>query len=312
MFIKILLHKYNFSFTHLCIAYFLQYYTVHIFSSELTLMLLYFNMSLNETNVSSIKNESVYLGNSSNFRTHCLYIVFGSTAFFANFTICFVLLRNVKFLKTSAFLAGYAFSETFLGVAHVVVGSLRLHNVMTGTRIQIHPVHCMYRWTALNVTTSQVQSTMLILIGLERLLAAVFFNWYYKKWTSRKAWILTCLAYAYCLGSTAIIWIIVSNYCEDYKISSDCSSLSVLGNVYSIYERSLVVISGIWVSGVTLFALIVMVRKRSRSHLNDTKLKRFEQKQLRVTISMTGMACVDFVLVVIPGSLTHWRYFFQP
>lgn len=266
-------------------------------------------LNLEEINISLTHNESSCFRKSSHLNTHILYIVFGSTACFANFIICIILLKNRKFLRKSAFMAGYAFSETFLGVAHVVVGALRLQYHFMDIRVRVHPLYCMYRSTTLIVITSQLGSTMLILIGVERLLAAVFFKWYYNNWTPIKAWTITCLAYVACLASAVVCWLIVLNYSEDYKISLDCSSLSVSGNVYSIYQRSLVVFSGIWVSGATLFSLILMLRKRSRSQLNDIKLKKFENKQLRMTISMTVLACVEFMFVVIPGSMLSLAIF---
>lgn len=255
----------------------------------------------------ALENDTVH----SNFTTEAtltiqyLYVVFGSVAFLANATICFVLLKNIKFFKKSAFIGGLALAETIFGAGHVVAGLFRIYYINTNSiYLLVHPLYCMNRVTIIFVLTIQLGSTMLLLIGGERLIATLLFDWYYKMWTNKKAWILTIAVYLVDIGITGICWLAVYYHSENQKISIECLATSVTGDIYSFYQGGLIVICGIWVSSTTMFSLVSFMKKRlSTIDSTNLKLKKFIQKQWHITISMTCVACADVTLILIPGSL---------
>lgn len=261
------------------------------------------------TNMSLINDSSYFTEEIPTLTVQYLFIIFGSTAFLGNVTICFVLLRNIRFLKKSAFIGGFALAETVFGLGHAAAGGLRLYYLNENTiHLLVHLLYCMNRMTIFFVLTIQVGSMMMILIGAERLLATLFFDWYYKTWSNTKAWSLTCSVYLFCITSTVLCWVMVYNYPESRKITMHCLSSLVSGNSYSTYQGVLVVGSGIWISGATIYSLISFMKKKSVAQSN-MKLKQFIQKQWHITTSMTCLACVDLVLVVIPGSLLSLAIF---
>lgn len=72
-------------------------------------------------------------GNSTNnsiywdlYKIQYMYIGFAALAIFANSIILIVLLRNLAYLKKSAFLAGLAVGDMTLGIGVLVAGTLRI------------------------------------------------------------------------------------------------------------------------------------------------------------------------------------------
>lgn len=244
----------------------------------------------NTTSMSNISNEVNYVG-------------FGVLAIVANVIVIFVLLRNITFLKKSAFIFGLAVADLINGLALFITGIKRIQYVYTETsKMSVHPFTCLQSVTSLWLIGVQLPTAVMALIGAERLIAVAFFMWYYKKWTNVLAWCLTGMVYVLCAFSLTTIWSITYNLPDRTKTSVNCITPSVVGPVYSSYNYGLAIVNGTVAILASATALILFLSKKNKLQTGEGfQIRRHVKKQWQLTTSMTCIAVVDFCCVVIPN-----------
>lgn len=252
--------------------------------------------------------------NTFNLTFFHLYIIFGSCALVANFVIVFTLVSNIVLLRKSSFICGLAVGDIIKAIALIIIGVTRTE--VTRLNIANVVVSRMYCWKTIGIIVmlgNQIPAVIVLLIGLERFIAVVLFNWYYSNWNDLKAWMSTC--FAYCLAFVSVIssGIIIYTSKENITVTKICYQPTVLGPIYSSYNYGLPVVCGTMSILFTLYSLVAFILKRQKIKTggNNTgnKLKLI-RKQLQITITMTCIAFFDFTMVVIPFSIMIMTSFF--
>lgn len=193
------------------------------------------------------------------------YVGLGTAVLITNAIICLVLFRNKEFFKRSAFIAGLSTADLILGSGIVMAGVMRIRYLKASmSNFPVHPLYCLQRFTTILMTSYLLESAMLFLIGCERFVAVAFFTWYYNKWSNRKAWFFTALAYLACAVCIGSMWIAVANVPANVTTPIYCSSQYVVGDGYSFFTFGSCILSGSWAIGSTLFALLSFLKKKNK------------------------------------------------
>lgn len=248
------------------------------------------------------------------FSTPIQYISFGSVAVIANCMVIFILLRNKKFFQKSAFISGLALGDLLDGLALVVNGTMRILQGLNGTSsLLVHPSYCMITVVQpIFILGNQIPGVMFFLVGAERFLAICYFDWYYRKWSNKFAWMLTACAYIFSICSVAAAFIVAFSFDSTFKIAIACFTQSATGPVYSVYNYSVSIIGGMVAVVTTLTAMIVFTHRKAvviRSSNVSTTIKSHVKKQWHITRMALCLAVVDFCLLVIPNilvALSSW------
>lgn len=251
------------------------------------------------------------------YQTHYNYITFGVVALVANLAVALVLLYDKEFLKKSALMSGLCLADILNGCSLIVAGSLRLGYVKEGTlSLPVHPFICMIRITILWTAAGELPALMMLLIGGERALAIIFFQWYYFSWTNRLAWTLTGVAYLYCCCTITTLSIVTYLLPNTTTTPQQCISTFVIGPSYTWYDYLLAILCGTVAIISTMISLLAFNAKRRKfknnSQSNDSNMKSFLTKQWNLTISMSLVSFFDFTLVVIPNVLKLVASFYPP
>lgn len=250
-------------------------------------------------------NETFSISAVANLTVQYMYIGFAAFVLLSNAVIGTTFMRNIHLFKKSAFNIGLAVGDIILGLGTITAGIIRMSLLWTNTKdVPVHPSYCLETYTTLLMIGTQLPATMIFLISTERILAVVCFDWYYKKWSSRKAWLVVTLGFAYCTVSIATSWFVVYNFPANITTPLLCTTSVVVGPVYATYHFYIAVFAGVWAIIATVFSLLTFINKRKKFQANaNDNLKRFIQKQWQMTLSTTCIALFDFMLVVIPNIL---------
>lgn len=243
-----------------------------------------------------------------------LYIGFAIPAIVSNSLILFILLRNVAYLKKSAFMTGLAVADTTLGIAVIVAGTLRVSFLEEHVYdLLIEPSYCLKHITTMLLIGVQLPAFMMFLIGSERIAAVVWFDWYYHFWSNKKSWMLTSVAYLFCTMSIAVAWMIVYSYPDSVRSPHHCTTPTVVGSLYASYNFGLACTCGVWAFVVTLLSLLRFIKTKAnllKKSGANFDLNKFIKKEYQIAWSMACLASVDFLLVVVPNILTSIGAYF--
>lgn len=232
------------------------------------------------------------------------YIGCGTAAILNNLIIIFVLIRNKPLLHKSAFIVALATGDLCSGIATLVTGIVRIRYTVAGVaKKQVHLFTCLKGHASLWLIGIQIPSVMVFLIGCERVVAVQYFYWYYKRWTNKMGWILSGIVYVYVGMSYCILWVINYNLPSTATTTIFCYATYVFGRGYGSYNYGFGIICGCTSVVTTVVALVNLTSKRKlfgRSPQN-VNLQKFIGRQWRQTISMTCIAILDFILIVLPN-----------
>lgn len=241
----------------------------------------------------------------SNLTAQYLYIGFAVAVLLANVTIGLVLAQNKEFFKKSALLIALAFGDSMLGIGTVIAGVLRLGYLQGSTLVfDVHPSYCLKTFTTLLIVGVQLPSVMILLMSCERVVAIVFFSWYYQNWNTRKAWYLVAAGVFFCTISISMSWVVVYSLPENATTQINCGTAAAVGPTYASYHFYLGACCGVLSTCITLFSLIVFINKRKRFQISaNDRLKKHIKREWQITIATTVIACLDLCLVVVPNIL---------
>lgn len=246
---------------------------------------------------------------------HYTYIGCGLSAVVANIVVVVVIFRSKLLLRKSAFAVGLSFGDIINGLALLITGFKRIQFVKQGIySALVHPIECLKGFTTLWLIGTQIPVVMMLVIGMERVMAVAFFTWYYKRWSNKIAWILTCVVYVYVCGSIGTIWMIISNLPENSTATRTCGTPTVIGYGYSMYNYGLAIVCGCIAITTTIVSLVITLKEKRRLQIvqqNNINMQRFFNKQWPITTSMACIAIFDFFMVVIPNVLLLMINFVQ-
>lgn len=234
------------------------------------------------------------------------YIVFGTPAVIANLAIFVILLSDKKLLAKSAMIAGLAGGNLFNGLHAFGYGVYRVPLLLTG---QIDSPANNWACMASLMPTflllgHSIPSCMQLVIGLERMVAVVAFNWYRMRWSSKKSWYTVLVVYLLLIcGWGGPAW--YQNFHEYRLVSKECSSGVILGVDMTNRLFFFVVMTGI-VGMLCVFTAVSVGRWRySKAASSASRDSDFAQmkKQLRVSRMMLIIALFEFLFVIFPNIL---------
>lgn len=231
------------------------------------------------------------------------HIGFGLTAVVTNCLIILILFLNPNLLKKSAFVFTLAVGDGIEGLALALSGFARVNRNADGTLyLKVHPTYCMQSYITLFLIGVQLPAIMFVLIGGERFTAVYYFDWYYKHWSNRLAWLCCCIVALFVAASVFVGWLVTYTTQDDVQIAITCSIGDAIDDVYSVYNYMLAIIGGI-LAAIASIAAIIMFSKRKQQMLVDarnTNLALHIKRQLHVTRVLLCTTIADFVLTVIP------------
>lgn len=236
-----------------------------------------------------------------------VYIACGAAAALANIIVVFVLFRNKQLFIKSSFIAGLSVGDIINGLALLITGLNRTSYMTKGISSNpVHPLICLKGFTTLWLIGIQLPTVMMLLVGIERVIAVASFNWYYKKWTDKTGWLLTGAVYLYVAGSIGTLWVMICSYSENVTVSLTCATPSVIGVGYGTYNYGMAIICGSAAIVTMIVSLVFMIKKKRKfqnSNQTNVSIQKFLKKQWHITKSMACIAFFDFVMVVIPNML---------
>lgn len=198
-----------------------------------------------------------------------LYIGFAVPAIASNVLILFILVRNVAYLKKSAFVAGLAIADNSLGIGVLVAGILRVSFIQENIYdLLIEPSYCLKHITTLLLIGIQLPAAMMFLIGSERIVAIVWYELYYHSWSNKKSWFLTSAAFLFCTASVAVAWVIVYTSPNTLKSPHHCTTPIVVGPSYAAYSYGFACACGLWAFLTTLFSLVRFIKTKQKMLTN--------------------------------------------
>lgn len=254
----------------------------------------------------NISTTAKSLSNYDLFISAVQYIVFGSISVVTNLTIIFILLRNIKYFKKSALIAGLATGDLIYGFSLMVIGAERVIRYYAGTdSLTIRPFDCMKNLiNPLLLVGNQIPGVMFLLIGIERFLAVYCYDWYYLKWSNKFAWTLTVIMYIYCTLSVSVAVLVTLSYDINYKIGIACGTANLVGPTYSAYNYGIGIVGGLVVGVATVVAMIKFTKRKSRlvgEGYTPMNVKTHVKKQWLLTRSTLCLAVADFAFLVMPS-----------
>lgn len=259
------------------------------------------------SNSNSVDVVHVISGNNNiplDISTTNLFIGFGVVAIILNLLTILVSISIKDIAKKSAFAIGLSFGDIIFGCGLVITGVLIQSYIKNGLLLnEIHPFECLKKFSTLWLIGIQAPASIIFLMGSERVLGIIFFQWYFKRWTSKLSWMLVAVAYGFCLISISAVWIVVYQLPPNTMITISCKTQFVIGPAYATYNYGLSILCGISAVISTICSLIAFLRKRaSMGHGQaDVAVKRFVKRQIRMATSMLIISIIDCALVVIPN-----------
>lgn len=234
------------------------------------------------------------------------YACFGSATILSNCIILFILFHDIKLFKKSAFIFGLAIGDLLDGLGLLITGVVRVQYALAGSYGGlVNPSYCMKTMiTPIFLLGNQIPGAMFFLVGLERLTAVQFFEWYYTGWSYKLSWCLTGAVYLLCFISLSVAFAITFTSMSDEIITSYCTTPQVVGSVYNSYNYGVSIVGGIVASVATLAAMIIFTMKKRKllSALNvSTNIKCHVKDQWSVSRLMLCLSVMDLGLVVIPN-----------
>lgn len=266
------------------------------------------NMSNSNLNSTKVLATTATIINTTYNRNYDLYVpslqyvCFGSLAVATNLLILFILLRNFGYFKASAFIAGLALGDFIDGLSLAMVGAVRIAQYWDGSSIlMVHPTYCMKTLiTPLFLLGNQLPGLMFFLVGIERFLAVVYYEWYYLRWSNKFAWMLTSSAYIYSLLSVGAAFVITYRYDANVTTSISCGVGAVMPASYSAYNYMVAVVGGTVAVLATIGALVSFTKRKCATNL-AANVKSHVKRQWHLTRVTLGLAVVDFGLLVVPS-----------
>lgn len=141
-------------------------------------------------------NSSNATQNSSSFTFFYLCIVIGTLSIVTNLIIIFITLYNISIFKKSAYMCGLALGDILKATALVVAGITRIeYQRLNILNVVVSRKYCWKTIGIILLLGLQIPAIMVFLIGIERFVAVILFQWYYSNWSDTKAWIATCIGY---------------------------------------------------------------------------------------------------------------------
>lgn len=242
----------------------------------------------------------------STLMTYYQYIVIGTGAVLLNSFLLFVCLRRMHYLKKSAFIFGLAIGDLLDCIALLGNGWVRLYRFYNDLPdVKVHPSYCLqiYGFSAVFLMGNQIPGVMLFLIGVERLLAVQYFNWYFVKWNNKMAWKFTGAAYIFCALSLGAAYVSVNLQPPEARVSIMCITPTVMGKNYITYNYIVSVIGGVLATVTTIVAMISFTVRRRKLNSVSSSVRSHVKKQWSSSQMMLIVALLDFLLVVVPNVL---------
>lgn len=244
---------------------------------------------MNDSTVAPVPSDFINVG----------YSVFGTSAMVTNIFTFVVLLSNKKLLRRSALPMGISISHFLCGLG-IGVHGLHRWTHKSQLSLPVTPWECIQLvYPVFNPLAFQSMTTMLILVGVERALAIMFGNWYKQHWTPPRAWMAVACGYIYVL--------IPIGYGLSCAWAVNTKSTTLSCGLTAVYGLGLVN----WNFGATVFAGITAVTLTMAGYRYDrrriAKLPLISgergrlKKQAKLTKALLSVACLDFILVVIPN-----------
>lgn len=249
------------------------------------------------------------MNNTTNFfEPAFLYIPCATISCVCNCFIIFIIVRERKLLKKSSFHIGLSLGDLMDNLALLTEGIYKyVHSSHSRSYLIVHPSYCMTNSAVPVVLLGmQIPGAMYYLVGLEMILAILFYKWFSENWTNRITWRLTVTAYFLCFFYLSLAFVISFTSNVASQVSVTCEMTDVLGLTYT-YCSYIISTGGVifTIVGASICAIAFRKRKNTVVNISNSMKTKMEQQAKQSTV-MCLLALMEFGWNTVPNILFHW------
>lgn len=222
---------------------------------------------------------------------------FGIIAAIENVGILLVLCSTKRLLRSSSLLIGLTIGHALNGLCHAILA----HRLQSPSAYDLRGrLSCMLNIDNLFAALYQLLPVILVLVGIERLLAVGAPALYRAHCTSRRQWLVTAATFGVVVLSMAVHSL--DAWLEPGPLIVGCAPPGMFGKEYAVYGiHGLAVLGGLAALVLTLIAVGVgrqRIKKLPTSSKSEvSRMKR----QMRLTQCMLVVSCIDVIFVAFPN-----------